>query len=260
MKLSQPILKPLSKRFLMINLFIFFTLLLSAEDLITEFNVQKNPGSGSIVFTQGGNPKNLELGEKTGYYGMGMVLKGSLLKADYQKELKNKVILQLNFGNFNAKSLKESPQFSTMTLIDESVPKREITYQLKTSKPENINRIGLMMFQSPFTPEIPGPEQRLQNSYFAKLGTVKVSPVGKAERVPIIYQSKSYELSLQRYKLNLDSLLTTPFDASQTPALRANIEIPIYFATSPEEERLIFNLAQNTQLSGTQLIGEKPKK
>jgi hypothetical protein len=241
-------------------LVLLFPIFLYAEDLITEFNVQKNPGSGNLVFTQGGNPKNLELGAQTGYYGMGMVLKGSLLKSDYQKELKNKIILQLNFGNFNAKSLKESPQFSTLTLVDETVPKKEVTYQLKTSKPENINKIGLMLFQSPFTPEIPGPEQRLQNSYFAKLGTVKVSPTGKIERVPIVFQNKNYELSLQRYKVSIDGLLTTPFDASQNPALRANVEIPVYYANSPDEEKLIFNLAQNSQLSGTQLIGEKPKK
>jgi len=208
------------------------------------FSVDKTPGTGKLVYSQGDKTETIELGTESGHYSMGLVFKNSLLPESVTKDLKGDEVVQIVLGTQKGKVQFQIPQFGSATLISRGIDSLRNTYKLTipNGAPNQDPAIALLLFTSPQTPTEQSDEEKLKGTFFAQSGKLIITPAGKSDTLSVRYQGKMLNFKKQNFTVKLDAALVTPFNSSEN-SLKGEITFPIYTAKGKAAEALIRKIA-----------------
>ncbi len=198
--------------------------------LLDVFSVEKTPGSGTLIYKNGDHEEKITLGQSSGLYGFAMTFEGSLLPESYQKDFSESTIIQLAFGRLKSHLGSYLPQFLALTLLGEKPKKSVQTYPIimpEPNKKKAFKKMALVLFSSPNTLSERLDEEKLQGTFFAETGSVKLSLIGKSKKISSLVDSETLWFKLRVAKITFDVTLGTPF-VVEKGNLTGTVEIPIF--------------------------------
>ncbi|MBI4404928.1 MAG: (2Fe-2S) ferredoxin domain-containing protein [Deltaproteobacteria bacterium] len=211
------------------------------------FAVDKNPGSGSLQYSENGKTRNLVLGEQTGYYGVGLVFNGNGLPVSYRSQFRSQNLIQLVFGIQESKRLGRVPQFGAVTILTAQFPTSTRSYKLliPSLKEKGPAELGILLFSSPESQLTRSDEDRLKSNFFAKSGFINVEPFGASRTVTVQSRGKKFSFRMQRMKFGINATLVTPFSPGENK-LKGTVQFPIYLPQGADAEALVAKIASES--------------
>ena len=80
-------------------------------------------------------------------------------------------------------------------------------------------------------------EEKLKGTYFAKSGTITVTPIKSPQSISIKSQGKRIAFKKQTMKLEFDAKLGTPFNTAES-SLAGSVEFSVYWPNGKEAKEL----------------------
>jgi hypothetical protein len=223
---------------------------------------EPRPGKGSLDFKKGKQTERIELTSETGRYAVGIAFQPTVLPEHLRREFKDHDIIQIALGTLPSKLAGHIPVFGTFTVMTPGLPRKKLHFSLSMfNAPRSTNAVGItgrafLLFSSPFTKLEQPDEEKLKGTYFAKSGTLSLTPVGSSQKLELKHQGKTYHFSSQSVLAELEAAMATPFNAEET-SLRGQVALPLYWPADSSAKELTKRLASES-LSKTGSIPAPP--
>ena len=219
----------------------------SPAKLMDSFSPEKNPGSGVMTYLQNGKAEKIPLGPEKGLYALGMRFSGNMLPAPYSQSFKDHEVLQVIMGTLRNQIQFQVPQFGSATLVFKTGAAMPVLFSFEktpkvSSKPAPL---AFLLFTSPATLNNQSDEAKLKGTYFSQSGTAKLQEKGKSQILETSFQGKRVAFMRQTMKLELNTSLSTPFNAQEN-SLKGDIEFPVYTPYGPAAEAIAKKMARDS--------------
>ncbi|MCB0416943.1 MAG: hypothetical protein H6617_07550 [Bdellovibrionaceae bacterium] len=228
-------------------------------EITSLFSPEENPGSGTLIFTQGERGEEIKLGLESGYYAYGLVFRSDLLPQPHRHNFGNKLIIQVSFGTVRSKLVGRIPQFGALTLFAQGIPEIPRTFVLRTQpKSGSVVKTGaVMLLSSPSSMQEQSDEEKLRGSYFAKGGKLIVTPMGALKVLSTGSGKEKLKFNAQAFEFQFEASMMTPFNNQVKGGLDGKINIPLYWPANKAARELLTDLAVQS-LDDTGPLPERP--
>ncbi|MEZ4751220.1 MAG: hypothetical protein R3B54_11550 [Bdellovibrionota bacterium] len=228
-------------------------------EITSLFSPEENPGSGTLIFTQGERGEEIKLGLESGHYAYGLVFRSDLLPQPHRHNFGNKLIIQVSFGTIRSKLVGRIPQFGVLSLFAQGIPEVPRTFVLRTQpKARSTVKTGaVMLLSSPSSMQEQSDEDKLRGSYFAKSGKLIVTPMGALKVLSTGSGKDKLKFNAQPFEFQFEASMMTPFNNQVKGGLDGKINIPLYWPANRAARALLTDLAAQS-LDDTGALPERP--
>lgn len=206
-------------------------------DLSEFLNNPTTYGEGTLFYSDQVDTETITLGNETGIYGMGVVLKGEWLSSDNRDLRDKKFITQVFLGTRREKLENKVPVFGMASLIGVTVPTETtaFTFQMPLQKGDKNSPAVILAFSSPKTLLNQSDQDQLQSTFFGNSGGINITPVGNPAQIQVKGGEGKISLKKQNMKFDFVASLATPFNGLEKK-LTGSIVFPIYSAQGKQSE------------------------
>ncbi len=220
---------------------------------VTElFNLDENPGTGSLVFTAGEKKEEAKFGTEGGNYAVGMIFTGSDLPDQFKQEFKSQEVIHVTLGALQANLKGQIPQFGAFTVVTPKAPDEKTRYRIvvPTKKENGLTDVALGLFNSPSAPNERSDEDKLKGTFILQSGTLIYSPLTPWTTKQMKTNGQNGKFRVRLVRMEIEAQLLTPFSA-QKATLAGAMEFPLYQPTGDGGEKI-------TRQISSQSIGGTP--
>lgn len=229
----------------------------------TLFDVEANPGRGTLTLVAGQQTEVLKFGSDAGgLYALGLVFDTKVLPQPYRSEYGRNVVLQVVLGRLPSKTEGQVPQFGSLALLNQYIPSGRTTFPIKSirsrKKTQTFTRRALLMVSPPSAAAERTDEENLRSTYFGIAGSITATPVGKKREVTLSAEGDRLSFRSQIFELDFDAAIGTPFNPVDAN-VRGKIEFPVYWPKSPKAQAMIDSIAEQA-MTGPDVKFALPKR